>query len=177
MKIVQINVSYGNADSTGRNVKELHTYLQKQGHNSYVFASMRNDKSDLDSNVFLFSNIIDRKVHALFSRLTGRQGFFSKQKTKKLITQLKTINPDVVLLNVLHSNCINFPLLFDFLIKYNIPTILVLHDTWYYTGHCCHYTDVNCFAWQKKCGNRGTCYTRSRRLWSVVREREKSPIS
>lgn len=32
MKIVQINGSFGDSTSTGRSTKEMHAWLQKQGH-------------------------------------------------------------------------------------------------------------------------------------------------
>ena len=154
MKIVQINTTYGMADSTGRNVRELHHYFQSKGEESFVFATQYNeDGSSNDKNVFLFSNLFDQKLHAFLSRLSGLQGYYSKSSTKKLLLDLDKILPDVVILNVLHSNCINFKELFYFLSKKQIVTILVLHDCFFYTGHCCHYIDVGCTRWMHYCGN------------------------
>ena len=45
------------------------------------------------------------------------------------------------------------PMLFKFLAKKNIRTIITMHDCWYYTGGCFHYTQIGCFKWEKKCGN------------------------
>ena len=151
MKVVQLNCTYGKMDSTGRNVLELHRHLLDSGNESYVFASVIHE-DEPNVNVHLFSSRLDKKIHAMCSRIFGRQGFFSCYSTRKLIKQLNSISPDVVLLHVLHSNCINFPLLFKYFSANNVAVILVLHDCWYYTGHCCHYTEVGCSKWKEHCG-------------------------
>lgn len=63
------------------------------------------------------------------------------------------IKPNVVHLRVLHSNCINLSLLLKYLAQHNIPTVLTLHDCWYFTGHCCYFTDSGCSKWKYSCGN------------------------
>lgn len=153
MRIVQINYTYGNGDSTGRSTKEMHQWLRKKGYDSYVFvAEISENIINLSKQkVYIFSSKIDRKIHAAFSRVTGLQGYFSIISTVQLISKLKSINPQIVVLRVLHSNCVNFPILFHYLSKQNITTVLVLHDCWYFTGHCCHYTDAKCENWKKDC--------------------------
>lgn len=151
MKVVQINGSYGNADSTGRNVKETHQWLKNHNFESIVYTASFNEQPPVDPNVRIFSNVIDKKFHGLLSRLIGLQGYFSVLSTKKLIQHLKKDNPDGVILHVLHSNCINFPILCHYLAQNDIPTILVLHDCWYFTGHCCYFTQSNCVKWQQDC--------------------------
>ena len=161
MKVVQINVTYGNADSTGRNVKELHDYLLDNGVDSYVYAAKVNDDSVVDDRIHFFSSRPDRTIHAFLSRLRGLQGYFSWHLTRKLVSELLRLKPDVVLLHVLHSNCINFPILCRYLAENDIPTILVLHDCWYFTGHCCHFTQSDCVKWQQDC-----CYCPQIHQWN-----------
>lgn len=151
MKIAQINCTYGVADSTGRNTMELHRYFMQNGHESCVYAARINDGSNAE-HVTLFSSQRDMRIHGLLSRLMGKQGFFSKKTTAKLLKALDAQAPDVVILGVLHSNCICLPMLFDYLAKKKVPTVLVLHDCWYYTGHCCHYTEIGCGKWKEHCG-------------------------
>lgn len=151
LKVAQINVTYGNADSTGRNVKELHEYFISKGVQSSVYASKINDASKTDDGVHLFSSDEDKKIHAFLSRLTGLQGHFSVASTQRLLQKLDADKPDAVILHVLHSNCINFPMLCDYLGKNDISTVLVLHDCWYFTGHCCHYSQIDCEKWQQDC--------------------------
>lgn len=152
MRVAQINGTYGNADSTGRNVKELHEFLLESGVDSHVYVTAVNDCSEIDKRIHFFSSQLDKRSHALLSRVTGMQGYFSYFSTQKLIFELNELKPDVVMLHVLHSNCMNFPSLFAFLARNHITTIVVLHDCWYYTGHCCHYTSAGCDKWKRECG-------------------------
>ena len=147
MKILQINAVYGRG-STGRMVKEMHEYFSSIGHSSYVFAG---DVSEKASDVHRIGNTIDHKIHALLSRIFGLQGYFSTLPTLFLIRQISKIRPDVVHLHNLHNNYINFPLLLRYLYRKDIPTAITLHDCWFYTGHCSHYTLDACNKWIDKC--------------------------
>lgn len=147
MKIVQINAVYG-ISSTGRTMLQLHEYLKSQGHKSWVFYSIPTDDSAEEE---LIGGKTDHKIHAFLSRFFGLQAYFSSYPTYRLINKLKSIAPDVVILRNFHSNYINLPMLAHFLAKNDIPTVLVLHDCWFYTGHCCHYTEVGCMKWRTEC--------------------------
>ena len=85
------------------------------------------------------------------SRLTDGQGLFSKRTTKKLLTHLDAIKPDVVILRNLHANYLHYPSLLTYLAEKDIATIVVLHDVWTFTGHCCYYTVDNCLKWKTGC--------------------------
>lgn len=87
------------------------------------------------------------------TRLTGKQGYYSKRATKKLISYIKDIKPDIVHLHNLHSNYINLNILFRYLAKQDIATVITLHDCWFYTGGCFHYTAAGCKKWQQNCGS------------------------
>lgn len=147
MKIVQIN-AVNKRSSTGTNTYELHRYLTKQGHKSYVFCTNENNRHD---NIFRIGNRIDYKLHALQSRITGLQGYFSKTATKALVKNLESINPDIVVLGNLHGNYINLKILFSYLSQNNIAVVNILHDCWSFTGHCCHYTGIGCTKWMNQC--------------------------
>lgn len=74
--------------------------------------------------------------HLFFSRLTGRQGFFSRQATLRLVRQLRDFQPDVVHLLDLHGSYIHLPTLFEYLKTENVPVVWTLQDFWAFTGHC-----------------------------------------
>lgn len=147
MKVVQINAVY-EFSSTGRNTQELHEELLRRGHDSYVFCT--NIKQS-DKNIFKIGNSFDYKLHALCSRIFGRQAFFSRNSTKILIKSLKKIKPDLVLLGNLHANYIHLKELLTYLSSSDIPTVIVLHDCWFFTGHCCYYIEDNCNKWLTQC--------------------------
>lgn len=147
MKIIQINCVY-EFSSTGRATQEMHEYCKTNGIESFVFCM---NKSDEAHHVYYVGTHCEHKLHALWSRIFGKQGFFSKDATRKMVAQLKAIEPDVVFLGNLHANFVNLPILLKYLAENNVPTILILHDCWFFTGHCTHYTAVQCYKWQLEC--------------------------
>lgn len=150
MKVLQINAVYGHG-STGVIVRDIEQLCINQGIDCYVASQ--------DVNVcnakhgYHIGNIFDYKLHALLCRIAGKQAYYSRCATKKLIKFIDSILPDIVHLHVLHNNYIHLNLLLDYLAKKNIKTVVTLHDCWYFTGGCFHYTDVKCKKWMNSCGN------------------------
>lgn len=149
MKIAQINAVCGIA-STGRTSVELAQGLEAKGHSSHVFYSYGKNTYPHATRI---GNTLDRKLHAVLSRLTGLQGYFSTLPTLRLIRQLKRYQPDVVHLRNLHSNYIHLGMLLRYLAKADIPTVITLHDCWFYTGKCTYYVSAACQKWQHQCGS------------------------
>lgn len=147
MRVLQINVIYEKY-STGRTVKEMHEYFINNKIESYIAAAQNVVE---DNNFYKIGNKFDHKIHAVLSRITGLQGYYSRISTKRLIKFIEKTKPDVVLLHNLHSNYINIPLLLNYLSKKDIVTILILHDCWFYTGKCCYYNDLKCDKWKSGC--------------------------
>lgn len=147
MKILQVNAVSGKG-STGRICVELAEGLILHGHSAYVAYSQG---SSSFSNSFRFGNTLEQKSHALLSRITGLQGYFSPGGTRKLIDWIRHEQPDIVHLHNLHSNNINLVQLLNFLTEIKIPMVITLHDCWYFTGKCTHYTDDNCRKWVSHC--------------------------
>lgn len=148
MRILQINAVYEKY-STGRNTKELHEFLQNNRIESYVASP---DLGGLVDNCYCIGNRIDRKIHALCSRISGKQGYFSIKATKGLLNYMDDISPDIVVLGNLHGNYINLNMLLEYIKRKNIITVLVLHDCWFYTGKCVYYIEDNCSKWKNGCG-------------------------
>ena len=148
MKILQIN-AVSAISSTGRICSELSDYLNNNGHEGYVAYSAGIPYS----KGYKIGSKLDTKLHGLNSRLFGKQAYFSKSATRRLISYIIELKPDVVHLHNLHSNYINLKLLLNYLAINDIPTVISLHDCWFYTGKCTHYTFDNCYNWQNKCGN------------------------
>lgn len=147
MKIVQINAVYKFL-STGRTTMEMHEYCLQHGVKSYVFCS---NMSDEPHNIYRITSTLDRKLHGLWSRIFGKQAFFSHSSTRKMLKKLAEIDPDVVILRNLHGNYINLPMLLKYLAENDIATIAVMHDCWFFTGHCTHYFSEGCYKWQSEC--------------------------
>lgn len=148
MKILQINTvcDFG---STGRTTRELADYLEQQGHECFVayghgLATFHNSMKIGNYYENLFHNVF-------FTRLLGLHGYGSYFGTKKLIRWIEENKPDIVHLRNLHINYLNLPMLYDFLVKKNIPVVLTLHDCYNFTGKCSHYTANKCYKWQTEC--------------------------
>ena len=150
MKVLQINAVYG-WGSTGNMVKEVHEYLLQNGIKSFVACSQWH--VEFTPGQFIIGNPVDVKMHSFMARVTGLQGYFSNRATKKLLKYIDEIKPDIVHLGNLHSNYINIIKLLDYLGKKNIATVITLHDCWFYTGKCTHYTVDNCDKWKNNCGD------------------------
>lgn len=148
MKVLQINAVYEKF-STGRTTKELHEAMLKRGIESFVACP---DIASLSENTYKIGNKLDWKLHALFSRVTGMQAYFSHIATRGVLNYISEIKPDVIHLRNLHSNYINLPMLLKYIAQNDIATVLTLHDSWFYTGKCVYYIECNCRRWNYHCG-------------------------
>lgn len=152
MKVLRINALYG-INSTGTTVKELHLALQTNGIESFVAAPIFIGTTTNDKHFYKIGNILDRKIHALLSRVFGKQGYYSILSTIRLLHWIKLIKPDIIHLHNLHSNYINVGILLKYCACNKIPVILTLHDCWFFTGKCVYYTEFGCSKWKYHCGN------------------------
>lgn len=148
MKVLLINAVNG-IRSTGRMCSEISEHLNDTGNEYYIAHSL----GDSSKNSYKIGSKIDRKVHATLSRVFGLQAYFSYNSTIKLLEYIDQVAPDIVHLHNLHSNYINLRILTQYLAAKNIPTVLTLHDCWFYTGKCTHYTVDDCYKWQTGCGS------------------------
>ena len=79
MKVVQVNAVCG-FGSTGRICSEISDYLFSVGIENYIFFGSGNSKR---TNAERFNTDADKKMHALASRVTGLQAYFSSGATRK----------------------------------------------------------------------------------------------
>lgn len=128
---------------------ELNEDLESYGVASYCACS----RTYGCENVYRIGDEKSIKLHGLFSRLSGKQGYFSKGNTKKLLAYIEKIQPDVVHLHNLHANYIHLPMLLTYLAQKDIPTVVTLYDCWFFTGKCMHYTTQGCYKWETLCQN------------------------
>ena len=150
MKVVQINAIYGNK-STGTIARDIVDCCENNGIKPYAAYSVGSDLQGV--NNIRIGNVFIAKCHALLSRISGKQAYYSRYSTWRFLKNLDKIKPDVVHLHNLHSNYINLKMLLRYLADHDIATVITMHDCWYFTGGCTHYTAVGCDKWQKKCGN------------------------
>lgn len=147
MKVLQINAVY-NLSSTGKTTSGLQNYINHSTphtcKSAFSYGGEANDG-------FVIGSSFDRNIHGLMSRLTGKQAWFSSSATRALLRYMDEYKPDVVQLRNLHGNFINFPMLMEYIAQKDIPTVITLHDCWFFTGKCVHYTTQGCYKWQTGC--------------------------
>lgn len=123
MKVLQINAVYGHG-STGTIVRDVEQLCEQSDIECYVASpdiKVRDAKRG-----YVIGNALDHKLHALMSRIHGKQAYFSHIPTKNLLHWMDKVRPDIVHLHNLHSNYINLNMLLDYLAKKDIRTIITL---------------------------------------------------
>ena len=110
MRIVQINAVYGYG-STGIIVKDIQSACQKEGIDCVaVYSQCRGEVR----NGYQMGNVISNKIHALLSRIGGKQGYFSCLSTWRFLRFLDNYKPDILHLHNLHGCYINVPMLLKY---------------------------------------------------------------
>lgn len=149
MRVMQINSTYG-CGSTGLIVKDIDSALWNAGIESVVVYHSANSQPKIGYQV---GDKFTSKLHAALARIYGAQGYgsiFSTMRIQRIISRQK---PDVIHLHNLHSNYVHLNMLLSYLAKKEIPTILTLHDCWFFTGKCFHFLPSHCEKWKTSCGN------------------------
>lgn len=153
MKYVQINAYSGAwADSI---IFKKHRELISQGDESWVFWARGGHVQD--EHMQKIASYPEVCLDVLQTRLDGKAAFHSKGITRRLISKLDAIDPDVVHLHVLLGYYINAEMLFTWLSRHRCQVLWTLHDCWSFTGHCYYFTYANCTQWKTGCDCQYPC--------------------
>ena len=147
-RLLQINVT-ANVGSTGRIAEQLGAMAKVNGWDSYI--AYGRSVSTSKSKLIRVGNAIDVLYHVLISRLFDKHGLGSFVATRRLVKQIKKIQPDIIHLHNIHGYYINYKILFEYLKNANIPVVWTLHDCWTFTGHCAHFVEAGCCKWKVAC--------------------------
>lgn len=92
------------------------------------------------------------KLHALLTRITDKQGLYSKRATREFLKWAEEFNPDVLWLHNLHSYFLNYEMLFEWIkTRPQMEVKWTLHDCWAFTGHCAYFDMAKCYKWKEEC--------------------------
>ncbi len=150
LKILQINTT-ANSGSTGRIAEDIGIKVIENGDESYL--AYGTSALPCRSKLIKIGGRFDIFYHELLSHFLDNSGLLSKRATKRLIKEIDIIEPDIIHLHNIHGFYLNMKLLFNYLSKLNKPVVWTLHDCWAFTGHCAHFSYINCTKWQKECHN------------------------
>lgn len=149
-KILQISIEV-NSGSVGRIAELIGQKIIDNKWDSYITYARNHLPSK--SQTIKIGSKIDIYWHGIQTRLFDNHCLSSFYSTKKLINQIESINPDIVIIHHIHGYYLNMKVLFNYLLKTNIPKIWIFHDCWSFTGHCAHFEYVNCYKWESLCYN------------------------
>lgn len=150
-KLLQINTVI-NSGSTGRIAEDIGRIAIANGWESYI-AFGRNPRPSA-SHAIRIGSRLDVLLHVLATRLFDLHGLASRRATKRLVRQIERIRPDVIHLHNIHGYYLNYKILFRYLAASGTPVVWTMHDCWAATGHCPHYTFIQCIVWQSERGCR-----------------------
>lgn len=152
MRVLFINAVCG-IGSTGKICTDLAQNFEKDGHEVKIaYGRSGYVPPQYQKYAVRIGTDFDVKIHALKTRLFDKHGFGSKNATKKFLEWVEQYKPDLVWLHNIHGYYINIEILFSWLKKHpNLQIKWTLHDCWAFTGHCTHFTFVNCEKWKTGC--------------------------
>ena len=149
-RLLQVNVT-ANWGSTGRIAEEIGVAAIDAGWGSYIAYGRQCNPSK--SQLIKIGSQADVYCHVLLTKFFDWHGLASKHATRKFISIVTNLKPDLVHLHNIHGYYLNYPVLFDFLKACKIPVVWTLHDCWAFTGHCAYFSSIGCEKWKEKCGN------------------------
>ena len=138
--------------STGRICTDLAAALEAQGYEVKIAYGREAVPEKYGKYAVRIGSDMGVKAHGLHTRLFDRHGLGSKRATKTFLTWADEYDPDMLWLHNIHGYYINYELLFDWIkSRPNMKVKWTLHDCWAFTGHCSHFTLVNCSKWLSHC--------------------------
>lgn len=164
-KIIQITCSL-NTGSIGRIAGQINTVAQNKGWETW-FAYSRGVKLS-QSNLIRVGNKLDIYEHYIEHRVFDNEGLASRLVTRKFISDLDRIQPDIIHLHNIHDHWLNYQILFEYLNKKETPIVWTMHDCWTFTGGCFHFVNKKCYKWRDggcENGCPGVCHKKVRRLF------------
>ena len=137
--------------STGKIAEDISKVAIRHGWDTYT-AWGRFAKPSV-STQFKVGGKLNTYLHYAAHKLFDKEGLVSKCATNKLIRRIEEIKPDIIHLHNIHDHYLNYPLLFEFLAKADVPVVWTQHDCWAFTGGCMYYDLQNCDKWKSACNN------------------------
>lgn len=165
MKIVQINATCGKG-STGKICVGISEMLSKNEIENYILYCSGTSAYPLGIKCAEDKYI---QFQALKSHLLGNYGFNSKRSTKKMISELERIKPDMVHLHNIHGHDCDLEMLLQYFKKKQTKLVWTFHDCWAFTAYCPHFDMEKCDKWKINCNK---CPQRKYYSWFFDRSSE-----
>lgn len=150
MRVLEINsVNYG---STGSIMRNIAIEAEKAGIEAYTACQLgKATRGEAYHRHIYIGNRLDRNIHLVLGKLTGKYGTYSKYITMKFVAEIDKIKPDLIHIHNLHKGYINLEVLFGYIKRKGIPVVWTLHDCWSFTGQCPFFDRFHCNKWKLGC--------------------------
>lgn len=173
MRVVQINLT-ARSGGTGRVCYGIASALNEASIENYTLFASGESQNSFEIK---YASDFRRKINALISKINGNYGFNSHLITKKLISHLEKLKPDIVHLHNLHGHNVNIKMLFTYFKKNpQIKLFWTFHDCWSFTGYCPYFEMAKCDKWKtgcKKCPQKNQFswfFDKSKKLYDKKKE-------
>lgn len=154
MKVLQINTRYYNGGSTGRITYDLKKVMEANEIESYVaFGYGYDPKTGEKETVYRIESDRELLVSKLWTKAIGHHGFNNKAATKRLLTWIDEVKPDIIHMHNIHNHYVNIGMLLGYITEKSIPCVLTMHDCWTFTGHCAYFDYSRCDKWKTGCNH------------------------
>ncbi len=148
MKVVSINTVCNG--STGKIVGSISSSLIKSGEEAFCIYGRR--KGYVNIPCKKIGGFFSFWYHVFLTTVFDLHGHGSYFKTKKIVRELKKLNPDIIHLHNIHGYYINYKVLFNYLKNtFQGRVFWTLHDCLPMTGHCAYFSNVSCEKWKTEC--------------------------
>ncbi|MCL2736624.1 MAG: glycosyltransferase [Propionibacteriaceae bacterium] len=139
LTVLLVNV-LADTRSTGRICKDLYWAYEAAGYEPTIAYGRGTAAPDLRS--FKIGSTFDMLEHAGETLLFDNHGMSSRARTRRFLSQVADLSPDVIHLHNIHGYYLNVPHLFAYLKEeFHGHVLWTLHDMWAITGHSAHLTE------------------------------------
>lgn len=149
-KLLQIDTCLG-VGSTGRITESIAQLAQSQGWECYIIHGARYVKHPSCMKDIQTVSKVGEYIHYAEGLIFDNHGLASRAATRRVVEQIKKINPDVIQMHCIHGYYLNYKILFEYFQTINTPIVWTFHDCWAFTGHCAYFDSINCEKWKTGC--------------------------
>lgn len=148
-KLLQID-SCLNMCSTGRITESIGALAISQGWDVYIVHGARYTNPPSCMHSIQSVTKCGEYFHFAEGLFLDNHGLASRAATKRIVSFIKDLNPDIIQIHCIHGYYMNYRLLFEYLKTTNIPIVWTFHDCWAFTGHCAHFVSAKCDKWENE---------------------------
>lgn len=146
-KLLQITCSY-NFGSIGRIAEQINTLARQKGWDTWYAFSRYESASQ--SKLIHVGSKLGVYEHYFEHRIFDNEGLASRLATRRLVSEIEKIQPNIIHLHNIHDHWLNYRVLFEYLRILDKPVVWTQHDCWAFTGGCFHFIQKECYRWRER---------------------------